>query len=239
MDLFFVLLLYIYFCSCMGWKCFLSFFLMIRLEFAFSMSWLKRLTSFLALSGLAFKYVDNSIVRVRQGERTLVYDIFRGALDEPLGEGVHFLVPIIQEASIVNISMQNHEVELECHTGHLQKMKLETLSHPHLPTLPAQIRMAGHEYREKLIPIVGGRLVSDKFSGKDAKMIMKKFKDMSSTLHHDLKMGLFERHGFFWKTGIIESFSFTPSMEIVEFAKHEAEHLAKNLLNMARGWEVL
>lgn len=54
---------------------------------------------FVAGSLILLLLLLSSIVVIRAGSRGVVFDIFRGVLSEPLGEGLHFVFPVVQQVS--------------------------------------------------------------------------------------------------------------------------------------------
>ncbi|HSF33809.1 MAG TPA: hypothetical protein VLK82_25520, partial [Candidatus Tectomicrobia bacterium] len=59
--------------------------------------WLTHRRFLLVAGGLIlFLLIFSSMVVIRAGSRGVVFDIFRGILPEPLTEGLHFILPMVQ-----------------------------------------------------------------------------------------------------------------------------------------------
>jgi prohibitin 2 len=62
--------------------------------------WLTQRSFFFVAGGLiVFLLILASTVVIRAGSRGVVFDIFRGILPEPLTEGLHFILPMIQQVT--------------------------------------------------------------------------------------------------------------------------------------------
>ena len=62
--------------------------------------WLTQRRLFMVAGSLIlFLLILTSMVVIRAGSRGVVFDIFRGILSEPLPEGLHFILPVIQQVT--------------------------------------------------------------------------------------------------------------------------------------------
>jgi prohibitin 2 len=62
--------------------------------------WLTHRRLLFVVGGFAlFLLVLSSMVVIRAGSRGVVFDIFRGVLPEPLAEGLHFILPVVQQVT--------------------------------------------------------------------------------------------------------------------------------------------
>ena len=59
--------------------------------------------------GLLFSVISSGIIVVRPQERAVVFNIISGDLSDPsLGSGTHIIIPVLQSATIYDISQQEY-----------------------------------------------------------------------------------------------------------------------------------
>jgi len=129
--------------------------------------WLTHRRLFFVVGGLAlFLLVFSSMVVIRAGSRGVVFDIFRGVLPEPLVEGVHFILPVVQQVTPYDVRTHTYTMpqrpseatrgdneKLEAPTADGLKVGLE-ISVRYKPD-PARLselhRSIGPDYEDKII----------------------------------------------------------------------------------------
>jgi regulator of protease activity HflC (stomatin/prohibitin superfamily) len=129
--------------------------------------WLTQRRFFLVAGGfLLFLLLISSIVVIRAGSRGVVFDIFRGVLAEPLEEGLHFIVPMIQQ--VTRYDVRTHTYTMSQRASEATRGDNETLWAPTADGLkvgleitvrykpdPARLaelhRNIGPEYEDKVI----------------------------------------------------------------------------------------
>ncbi|THG06006.1 hypothetical protein TEA_021324 [Camellia sinensis var. sinensis] len=80
--------------------------------------------------GLGATVLNSSLYTVDGGQRAVLFDRFRGVIDETVGEGTHFLVPWLQRPYIFDIRTRPHTFSSISGTKDLQMVNL-TLRLPH------------------------------------------------------------------------------------------------------------
>ncbi|CAO2829817.1 unnamed protein product [Amaranthus hypochondriacus] len=111
--------------------------------------------------GLGLTAVSSSLYTVDGGEKAVLFDRFRGVLDETVGEGTHFLVPWLQKPFIFDIRTRPHQFSSMSGTKDLQmvNLTLRVLSRPDERRLPHIFQVLGLEYDDKVLPSIGNEVL--------------------------------------------------------------------------------
>ncbi|OMO69076.1 Prohibitin [Corchorus olitorius] len=111
--------------------------------------------------GAAATAVNASMYTVDGGQRAVIFDRFGGILDETVGEGTHFLIPILQKPNIFDIRTKAHTFSSVSGTKDLQmvNLTLRVLSRPEQKQLPWIFKQLGLEYDEKILPSIGNEVL--------------------------------------------------------------------------------
>ncbi|KAJ6820170.1 prohibitin-3, mitochondrial-like [Iris pallida] len=111
--------------------------------------------------GAAATAVSASIYNVDGGQRAVIFDRFRGVLEETSGEGTHFLIPGLQKPYIFDIRTRPHTFASNSGTKDLQmvNLTLRLLSRPDVDKLPTIFKSLGTEYDEKVLPSIGNEVL--------------------------------------------------------------------------------
>ncbi|CAJ2638533.1 prohibitin mitochondrial-like [Trifolium pratense] len=111
--------------------------------------------------GVAATAVNSSIYTVDGGQRAVLFDRFRGILEQPIGEGTHFLIPWVQKPYIFDIRTRPHTFSSISGTKDLQmvNLTLRVLSRPDTERLPTIVQNLGLEYDEKVLPSIGNEVL--------------------------------------------------------------------------------
>ncbi|KAL0921582.1 hypothetical protein M5K25_008668 [Dendrobium thyrsiflorum] len=111
--------------------------------------------------GVSASLLSASLYTVDGGQRAVLFDRFRGVLDETVGEGTHFLVPWLQKPYIFDIRTRPHTFTSNSGTKDLQmvNLTLRLLSRPDVPMLPTIFKSLGTEYDEKVLPSIGNEVL--------------------------------------------------------------------------------
>lgn len=91
--------------------------------------------------GTAATVLSSSLYTVDGGERAVLFDRFRGVLDQTVGEGTHFLIPILQRPHVFDIRTKPHTFSSVSGTKDLQmvNLTLRVLSRPEVYAPPLSI----------------------------------------------------------------------------------------------------
>ncbi|XP_057424002.1 prohibitin-3, mitochondrial [Lotus japonicus] len=111
--------------------------------------------------GAASAAVNSSLYTVDGGQRAVLFDRFRGILDDTVGEGTHFLIPWVQKPYIFDIRTRPHTFSSISGTKDLQmvNLTLRVLSRPDTERLPVIVQNLGLEYDEKVLPSIGNEVL--------------------------------------------------------------------------------
>lgn len=107
--------------------------------------------------GVSASLLNSSLYTVDGGQRAVLFDRFRGVMDDTIGEGTHFLIPWLQKPYIFDIRTRPHTFSSVSGTKDLQmvNLTLRILSRPQVVKLPAIFKTLGVEYDEKVLPSIG------------------------------------------------------------------------------------
>ncbi|CAO2828648.1 unnamed protein product [Amaranthus hypochondriacus] len=111
--------------------------------------------------GAGITALNSSLYNVDGGQRAVLFDRFRGVLDETAGEGTHFLIPWLQKPFIFDIRTRPHSFSSMSGTKDLQmvNLTLRVLSRPDESRLPRIFQVLGLEYDDKVLPSIGNEVL--------------------------------------------------------------------------------
>ncbi|XP_068662487.1 prohibitin-3, mitochondrial-like [Aristolochia californica] len=111
--------------------------------------------------GAGATVLNASLYNVDGGQRAVIFDRFRGVLDETVGEGTHFLIPWLQKPVVFDIRTRPHSFASISGTKDLQmvNLSLRVLSRPEVLKLPRIFKNLGLEYDEKVLPSIGNEVL--------------------------------------------------------------------------------
>ncbi|KAK6913017.1 Band 7 domain [Dillenia turbinata] len=111
--------------------------------------------------GASAALLNSSLYTVDGGQRAVLFDRFRGVLEETADEGTHFLIPWLQKPYIFDIRTRPHHFPSVSGTKDLQmvNLTLRVLSRPDVDQLPRIFTTLGLEYDEKVLPSIGNEVV--------------------------------------------------------------------------------
>ncbi|KAG6578392.1 prohibitin-3, mitochondrial-like [Cucurbita moschata] len=100
--------------------------------------------------------VRSFMFTVREGERAVVHDRFRGRpdKDKSVGEGIHFFIPWLQNPFVFDISKQPHTFYSVFYTKDLVKVNatVRVFFHPDISHLPVAFF---HQNHKRVLPDIG------------------------------------------------------------------------------------
>ncbi|XP_059318060.1 prohibitin-3, mitochondrial-like [Lycium ferocissimum] len=111
--------------------------------------------------GASATLLNSTLYTVDGGERAVLFDRFRGVINETVGEGTHFLIPWVQQPYIFDIRTKPHTFSSFSGTKDLQmvNLTLRVLSRPQVSRLPDIFKTLGLEYDEKVLPSIGNEVL--------------------------------------------------------------------------------
>ncbi|OQR98606.1 prohibitin-1, mitochondrial-like [Achlya hypogyna] len=113
-----------------------------------------------AVAGGAF-VADKCILDVDGGERAVIFNRFKGLLPISKGEGSHFIIPFVEEPTIIDVRTKAHEIPCSTGTKDLQtvNIRLRVMSRPDVNHLPTIYKELGTEYNERILPSIGNEVL--------------------------------------------------------------------------------
>ncbi|KAI3883037.1 hypothetical protein MKX03_003462 [Papaver bracteatum] len=138
--------------------------------------------------GLGATTVNSSLYTVDGGQKDVLFDRFRGVLDETVGEGNHFLIPWLQTPYIFDIHTKPHTFSSVSGTKYLQmvNLTLHLLSRPEVPSLPSIFKTLGTEYDEKVLPSLGNEVLKAVVAEFDADQLLTERPHVSALVRESL-----------------------------------------------------
>ncbi|KAK4716864.1 hypothetical protein R3W88_015202 [Solanum pinnatisectum] len=126
-----------------------------------ALSFLKYLAIGATGIGAGATALSSSLYTVDGGQRAVLFDRFKGVIDDIVGEGTHFLVPWVQKPFIFDIRTKPHTFSSFSGTKDLQMvhLTLRVLSRPEVSRLPKIFKTLGLEYDEKVLPSIGNEVL--------------------------------------------------------------------------------
>ncbi|KAF9604403.1 hypothetical protein IFM89_006412 [Coptis chinensis] len=111
--------------------------------------------------GIGAAAVNSSLYTVDGGQRAVLFDRFRGILENTVGEGTHFLIPVLQKPYLFDIRTRPHHFTSMSGTKDLQMvhLTLRVLSRPEVSRLPTIFKTLGLEYDDKVLPSIGNEVL--------------------------------------------------------------------------------
>ncbi|PIN17811.1 Prohibitin [Handroanthus impetiginosus] len=111
--------------------------------------------------GVGATVLNSSLYTVDGGQRAVLFDRFRGVIEDTVGEGTHFLIPWLQKPFIFDIRTRPHTFSSISGTKDLQmvNLTLRVLSRPEVNRLPDIFKTLGLEYDEKVLPSIGNEVL--------------------------------------------------------------------------------
>ncbi|OAE32960.1 hypothetical protein AXG93_673s1370 [Marchantia polymorpha subsp. ruderalis] len=111
--------------------------------------------------GLGGSLLNASLYTVDGGEQAVLFDRFRGVLEETAGEGTHFLIPWLQRPFIFDIRTRPRVITSVTGTKDLQmvNLSLRVLSKPDVEKLPYIFKTLGVDYDERVLPSIGNEVL--------------------------------------------------------------------------------
>lgn len=99
---------------------------------------------------------NSALYNVDAGHRAVIFDRFRGVQQFVVGEGTHFLIPLIQRPIIFDIRSRPRNVPVVTGSKDLQTVTitLRILVRPKVDLLPDIYRNLGIDYDEKVLPSI-------------------------------------------------------------------------------------
>ena len=122
------------------------------------------------------------------GERVVMFDRFRGILEETVDEGTHFLIPWVQTAHIFDIRTRPRSIPSVTGTKDLQMVNitLRVLTKPDKQKLPAIFVRYGVDWEERVLPSIANEILKSVVAQYNAEELLTKRDAVSQKIRSDL-----------------------------------------------------
>ncbi len=150
---------------------------------------LNRLSSGAGALAVGAFTVNSCLYNVDGGERAVMFDSLRGGiLPNVIGEGTHFMIPVIQRPVTMDIRTRPREIPSVTGTKDLQmvNIKLRVLWRPVIEKLPQLYRELGTDYSERVLPSIGNEVLKSVVAQYNAEELLSKRAEVSERIKRDL-----------------------------------------------------
>ena len=122
------------------------------------------------------------------GERVVMFDRFRGILEETVDEGTHFLIPWVQTAHTFDIRTRPRSIPSVTGTKDLQMVNitLRVLTKPDKQKLPAIFVRYGVDWEERVLPSIANEILKSVVAQYNAEELLTKRDAVSQKIRSDL-----------------------------------------------------
>jgi regulator of protease activity HflC (stomatin/prohibitin superfamily) len=98
-------------------------------------------------------FLQDAIVVVPAGHRAVIFDVVKGVKPEALKEGMNFITPFMQEATLVDLRVQKAEFDVSAASKDLQTVhaRVAVNIHPDASFVAQLYREVGLSYAEKIV----------------------------------------------------------------------------------------
>ncbi|KAF5832880.1 prohibitin [Dunaliella salina] len=138
--------------------------------------------------GVGASALQTSLYTVDGGERAVIFDRFRGVLEDTSGEGTHFRIPWVQVPHIMDIRTRPKVISSVTGTKDLQmvNMSLRILSKPDEDKLPLIWKGLGVDWEDRVLPSIGNEIVKATVAQFNAEQLLTQREKVSLTVRNTL-----------------------------------------------------
>lgn len=138
--------------------------------------------------GAAFLVAQSSLVSVYGGQRAIIFDRFQGVKEQPLGEGMHIVIPWLQRAILYDVRVKPRNISTTTGSKDLQMvtLTLRVMSRPDVQHLSKIYQGLGLDYDERVLPSIGNEVLKAIVAQFDAAELITQREVVSSRIREDL-----------------------------------------------------
>ncbi len=124
--------------------------------------------------GIGGGLLNSAIFTVDGGHQAVLFDRFRGVLEETSGKGTHLIIPWLQKAFIFDIRTRPRSITSVTGTKDLQmvNLTLRVLTRPDPTKLPLIFKTLGTDYDERVLPSIGNEVLKAVVAQFDADQLL-------------------------------------------------------------------
>jgi len=133
--------------------------------------------------------VNSCLYNVDGGERAVMFDTLRGGiLPDVIGEGTHFVIPVVQRPIILDVRTKPREIPSVTGTKDLQmvNIKLRVLWRPVEEELPRLYRELGTDFDDRVLPSIGNEVLKSVVAQYNAEELLSKRAEVSERIKEEL-----------------------------------------------------
>jgi len=133
--------------------------------------------------------VNSCLYNVDGGERAVMFDSLRGGvLPKVVGEGTHFLIPVIQRPIVMDVRTKPREIPSVTGTKDLQmvNIKMRVLWRPIVEELPILYRELGTDFDERVLPSIGNEVLKSVVAQYNAEELLSKREEVSHRIMEEM-----------------------------------------------------
>ncbi len=129
-----------------------------------------------------------SMYTVDGGESVVIFDRVRGVRPTAVGEGTHFLVPLLQRAVFFDTRIRPRTITTTTGTRDMQtvSLTLRVLHRPDADALPAIFSRLGPDYDERMLPSIANEVLKSAVAQFDAHELVTQREAVSARVRTEL-----------------------------------------------------
>ncbi|KAJ2799674.1 Prohibitin-1, subunit of the prohibitin complex (Phb1p-Phb2p) [Coemansia guatemalensis] len=138
--------------------------------------------------GIGALVVEASIYDVKGGQRAVIFDRVQGVKQTVVGEGTHFLIPVLQRAIIYDVRTRPRLINTTTGSKDMQmvSLSLRVLQRPSIANLPRLYQNLGLDYDERVLPSIGNEVLKSIVAQFDASELITQRDIVSARIREEL-----------------------------------------------------
>ncbi|CAM9831579.1 unnamed protein product [Ectocarpus sp. 6 AP-2014] len=168
------------------------------------------------------------LFNVDGGQRAVIFDRFQGVKEAVVGEGTHFMIPIVQKPIIIDVRARPRTINSITGTKDLQmaNISLRVLSRPLESELPRIYQELGTDFDDRVLPSLGNEVLKAVVAKYNAEELLSKRESVSTRIRDELTHRAKQFHLIMDDVSITHltfGHEFTKAIENKQVAQQEAE----------------